>query len=106
MQVGQQLVDLAQPLLLMLPLGIVVRQNTALLVSVLDAMAAPVRLASTRHAPLRLAWVKFAPRALAPRKLAAERLHLLQLTPFRVLEAPKSHFARFAFGPGLHGEPL
>jgi hypothetical protein len=100
-QVGQQAVPLLQPLLLMLPFGIVVRQKTAPLVFVLRLILAPRRSASTRHALPRLAPPKLAPLASACFRLAPERLQLVQLTFFSAVVLPKSHFARYALGLGV-----
>ena len=74
-QVGQHLVLLEQPLLLVLPFGIVVRQKIAPSRLVLALIVAPVRSASTRQTLLRLALVKLAPLASARSRLESARLH-------------------------------
>ena len=59
---------LLQPLLLIVPSGLTVRQKMAPEVCVVPLMTAPRRLASTRHAPLSWAPVKLAPRPSILRK--------------------------------------
>lgn len=92
-QAGQHFVPVLQPLLLMLPFGIVVRQNFAPEV-LAPLRLAPLRSASIRQALLRLARVKLAPLASAPLRLAPLRLQLLQLTFSRAVEPLKSQLAR------------
>ena len=100
MQVWQHFVLLLQPVLLMLPLGMIVRQKMAPLRFVLAAIVAPVRSASTRQTRLRLALVKLAPLALALSRLESLRLQLVQLTFSSALEPVKRQLARLAAGPG------
>ena len=94
MQVWQHFVLLLQPVLLMLPLGILVRQKMAPLRLVLAAIVAPLRSASTKQTRLRFALVKLAPLASARSRLELLRLQLVQLTFSSALEPVKSHFAR------------